>query len=65
MTTVDKSDIEAKLREIEGVVLEAEDKAKSKTMMVAAGVVAVVAGVIVYSMWRSRQNRIRVEVYRL
>jgi hypothetical protein len=65
MTSIDKSDLEAKLREIEGVVLDAEDSARSKTVMIVAGVAVVVVGLVAFSMWRSRRGRVKVEVYRL
>ena len=64
-TSIDKSDLEAKLREIEGVVLDAEESAMHRTKLVAAGVVVVVVGLVALSVWRSRRNRVRVEVYRL
>jgi hypothetical protein len=64
MTTVDKADLEAKLREIEGVVLDAEESARSKAIMVGV-TIAVVIGVVGYGLWRARRNKIKVEVYRL
>jgi len=65
MTSIDKSDLEAKLREIEGVVLDAEDTARTRAVIIAAGVAVVVVGIVAMSMWRSRRSRIKVEVYRL
>ena len=61
--TVQKADLEAKLREIEGVVTDVEEEARSNvvTMAVVAGVVVV--GLIAFAVWRSRRSRIRVEVY--
>jgi hypothetical protein len=61
--TVQKADLEAKLLEIEGVVVDVEEEARSKivTIGVVAGVVVV--GIIALAVWRSRRSRIRVEVY--
>ena len=60
---IDRSDLEAKLREIEGVVVDVEDEARSKGAIVAIGVTVVVVGLVAFSIWRRRRNRIRVEVY--
>jgi hypothetical protein len=61
--TVQKADLEAKLLEIEGVVVDVEEEARSKivTIGVVAGVVVV--GIVAFAVWRSRRSRIRVEVY--
>ena len=61
--TVQKADLEAKLLEIEGVVVDVEEEARSK--IVAIGVVAgvLVVGIVAFAVWRSRRSRIRVEVY--
>lgn len=61
--SVDKTELEAKLREIEGVVTEFEEDAKSNVMMVAAVVTVAVVGVVALAVWRSRRSRIRIEVY--
>ncbi|NHZ70969.1 MAG: hypothetical protein GWP18_04940 [Proteobacteria bacterium] len=63
MTTVQKADIEAKLREIEGVVTEVEEEARSNALLVGVVAGVVVVGLVAFSIWRSRHNRIRVEVY--
>lgn len=63
-TQIDKSDLEAKLREIEGVVLEVEEANRTNAAVIAVGVAVVVVGVVAFGIWRSRRNRIRVEVYR-
>lgn len=60
---IDRSDLEAKLREIEGVVVDVEEEARSKGTLVVVGVTVVVVGLVAYSIWRRRRNRIRVEVY--
>jgi hypothetical protein len=65
MTQIDKSDLEAKLREIEGVVTEAEERTLSRAKWVAIGATALVVGVVALSIWRSRKSKIRVEVYKL
>jgi enoyl-[acyl-carrier-protein] reductase (NADH) len=61
--TVQKADLEAKLREIEGVVTDVEEEARSNVVsaVVIAGVLVV--GIIAFTVWRSRRSRIRVEVY--
>lgn len=64
MTTVDKADLEAKLREIEGVVLDAEESARSRAVMIGVTVVVAV-GLVSFALWRARRNKIKVEVYRL
>jgi hypothetical protein len=63
--TIDKSDLEAKLREIEGVVTEVEDEAMANAKVVAVGVALVVVGLIAYGIWRHKRNKIRIEVYKL
>jgi flagellar biosynthesis/type III secretory pathway M-ring protein FliF/YscJ len=64
MTNVDKSDLEAKLREIEGVVTEIEDDARSnaRTVVIVAGVAVI--SIVALMIWRSRRSKIRVEVYK-
>ncbi len=61
--TVERADLEAKLREIEGVVTDVEDKARSNAVMISVIAGAVIVGIVAFSVWRSRHNRIRVEVY--
>ncbi|MGI9529198.1 MAG: hypothetical protein ACR2NG_05755 [Acidimicrobiia bacterium] len=63
-TQIDKSDLEAKLREIEGVVLDVEESVRPKAAVIAVGVAVVVVSVVAFGIWRSRRNRIRIEVYR-
>ena len=63
-TQIDKSDLEAKLREIEGVVLDVEESSKTNAAVIAVGVAVVVVGIVAFGIWRSRRNKIRVEVYR-
>ncbi|MEZ5176076.1 MAG: hypothetical protein R2823_07710 [Acidimicrobiia bacterium] len=63
MTTINKADLEAKLREIEGVVTDFEEEARSNaaTVAVVAGIAVVV--IVAVIAWRSRRSKIRVEVY--
>ena len=61
--SIDKTELEAKLREIEGVVTDIEEDAKSNAVMVAAVVTVAVVGVVALVVWRSRRSRIRIEVY--
>ena len=61
--TVEKADLEAKLREIEGVVTDVEQEARSNAVLLGVIVGAVVVGLVALSVWRSRRNRIRVEVF--
>jgi hypothetical protein len=61
--TVQKADLEAKLREIEGVVTDVEEEARSNVVTVAVVAGVVVVGLMAFAVWRSRRSRIRVEVY--
>ena len=62
--TVDKAELEAKLREIEGVVIDVENEARSNALVIGVVTGVVIVGIIAFSVWRSRHHRIRVEVYR-
>lgn len=64
-TPIDKSDLEAKLREIEGVVRDVEESNKTKAAVIAVGVAVVVVGVVAFGIWRSRRKRIQIEVYKI
>lgn len=61
--TVQKTDLEAKLLEIEGVVTDVEEEARSSVVTVAVVAGVVVVGLVAFAIWRSRRSRIRVEVY--
>ena len=62
--TVSKDDLEAKLREIEGVVSETEREMRDSGMLLVAGVAAVVVIAIVWTIWsRRRRGGVVVEVY--
>lgn len=63
MTPVDRSDLEAKLREIEGVVTETEDEVRSRGRLIVAGVAVVAVVLVGYTIWRMRRKPIQVEVY--
>ncbi len=62
---INRDDLEAKLREIEGVVLEVEEESRSRRRMIIAGVGVAVVAVVAFSVWRYQHNKIRVEIYRL
>ncbi len=64
MTTIDKTELEAKLREIEGVVTEIEDEARSNARLVAVAAGVAVVAVVALMVWRSRRSKIRIEVYK-
>ena len=61
--TINRDDLEGKLREIEGVVVESEGEAKQNMALVIGGAVVVVAALVAYGIWRSRRRRIHIEVY--
>jgi len=61
--TVQKADLEAKLREIEGVVTDVEEEAKSNAVTIAVVTGVVIVGIVAFAVWRSRHSKIRVEVY--
>lgn len=63
MTPVDRSDLEAKLREIEGVVTETEEEVRSRGRLIVAGVAVAAVVLIGYAVWRMRRKPIQVEVY--
>lgn len=63
MTQVDRSDLEAKLREIEGVVTETEEEVRSRGRLIVAGVAVAAVVLIGYAVWRMRRKPIQVEVY--
>jgi hypothetical protein len=61
--TVQKADLAAKLLEIEGVVTDVEEEARSSVLTAAVVAGVVVVGLVAFAIWRSRRSRIRVEVY--
>ena len=61
--TINRDDLEGKLRESEGVVVESEGEAKQNMALVIGGAVVVVAALVAYGIWRSRRRRIHIEVY--
>jgi len=64
-TSIDKADLEAKLREIEGVVTDVEDEVLGDAKLIAVGVAVVLVGLVAYGIWRHKRNKIRIEVYKL
>lgn len=61
--TVSRDDLEAKLRDIEDVVVAAEEGAKQNVGRFVGGAVLVVVAIVAYGIWRSRRRRIHIEVY--
>ncbi|MEA3510129.1 MAG: hypothetical protein U9R51_01720 [Actinomycetota bacterium] len=61
--TISRDDLEGKLREIEGVVVETEDEARKNAGLLIGGAVVVVVALVAYGIWRSRRRRIHIEVY--
>ncbi len=61
--TVDRADLEAKLREIEGVVTDVEEDVTSGFVSTGILAGAIVIGLVVLIVWTSRRSKIRVEVY--
>ncbi len=61
--TISRDDLEGKLREIEGVVVETEDDARKNAGLIIGGAVVVVVALVAYGIWRSRRRRIHIEVY--
>ena len=61
--TIDKTELEAKLREIEGVVTDIEQDARSNAMTVGVVITIAVVSVVALLVWRSRRSKIRIEVY--
>ena len=63
MTPVDRSDLESKLREIEGVVTETEEEVRTRSRLIIAGVAVATVVLVGYAIWRIRRKPIQVEVY--
>jgi len=61
--TVTRDEPEAKLRDIEGVVVATEEDAKANVAVIVGVVVVVAVAVIAYGIWRSRRKRVHIEVY--
>ncbi len=64
MTAIDRADLEGKLREIEGVVTDLEEEAKSQVALIAVVAGVAVVGVVAFVIWKSRHPKIRIEVYK-
>jgi hypothetical protein len=63
--TVQKSDLEAKLREIKDVVDETTDAARSAGVAIAIGVVLILLIAFLMGRRKGKKGSARVEVYRL
>ena len=63
--TVQKSDLEAKLEEIQGVIDETTGSARSIGMAVAIGIVLLILISFVMGRRKGKQGSARVEVFRL
>jgi hypothetical protein len=63
--TISKQDIEAKARELVGVVDDTKESAKDKAIMGAVAVAALVAVAFFVGRKRGSRNRTTVEVYRV
>jgi uncharacterized protein (TIGR03382 family) len=64
--TVERADLEAKLREIERVVSETKEQARNTGVVIALAVVAVVALAFLFGRRKgAKAGGARVEVYRL
>jgi hypothetical protein len=63
--TVQRSDLEAKLREIQQVFDETAEGAKNPGVIAAVGVVALIFVVYLLGRRRGRSGEARVEVYRV
>jgi len=63
--TVEKKDLEAKLREIQGVVEETTGSAKSMGIAIAIGVVLILLITFLMGRRKGKTGSARVEVYRL
>lgn len=61
--TVTRDELEAKLRDIEDVVVTTEDEAKQNVGIVVGVAVVVVVAIVAYGIWRSRRKRIHIQVF--
>ena len=62
--SVERADIEAKLREIQGVIDETAQGAKNVGVLAAAGVVALLVIVYLVGRRKGKKGSARIEVYR-
>lgn len=62
---VDRSDIEAKIREIQGTFEQAKQTARDRTVMAAAGGAALLLLSFLWGRRKGRKARAVVEVYKL
>jgi hypothetical protein len=62
---VTRADIEAKAKEIEGVLQETRQAAKTGAVWLAVGVAAIVAFAFIFGRRKGKQGKAVVEVYRI
>jgi hypothetical protein len=62
---VTRADIEAKAKEIEGVLQETQQAAKTGAVWLAIGVVAIVAFAFIFGRRKGKEGKAVVEVYRV
>ncbi|MGB5167807.1 MAG: hypothetical protein WBP49_05295 [Acidimicrobiia bacterium] len=61
--TVTRDELEAKLRDIEDVVVATEEDAKANLSVIVGAAVVVAVVIIAYGVWRSRRKRIHIQVF--
>lgn len=61
--TIHRDDIEAKLREIEGVVTDTEEELSRRRTLILVGIGVVAVGFIAYRIWKRSQRPVRIEVF--
>ncbi|MDH5373301.1 MAG: hypothetical protein OEX97_10195 [Acidimicrobiia bacterium] len=62
---VTRADIESKAKEIESVLQETQQAAKTSAVWLAAGVVVIVAFAFIFGRRKGKQGKAVVEVYRV
>lgn len=62
---VTRADIEAKAKEIEGVLQETQKAAKTSAVWLAVGVAAIVAFAFIFGRRKGKQGKAVVEVYKV
>lgn len=62
---VTRADIEAKAKEIEGVIAETQQAAKTSAVWLAVGVAVVVAAAFIFGRRKGKAGKAVVEVYKI
>jgi hypothetical protein len=62
--TITRDDLEDKLREVGDVVDDAEEQVIGRSKWVIGGLALAAVLVVGFAIWRSRQDKITIEVYR-